>query len=277
MSSIAVVLGISFGVAAVGCAVPSRDAAWPKPLASEQELRSEDEARVVAQPVCVGARSWSAGALGDTVLYRTRRVGKKLAVGYFVYWSEERPWGSNSLSYTVIPALATDAVYSHFLYLFPGIKDALYGPGDIEGVQVLYEQREDGSLSVVSGHADNGNHTPVQLTQADLVDSKGRLILLSDVWSHQLGTPGAAAFVERTQQNLKCYAPSAIRPMTELVHRAPRARPARSSSWRRPSPARSSTDRAGPSPLLLTFGAKFFRPRPFTRSRESMNRSEIEP
>jgi hypothetical protein len=154
------------------------------------------------------------------VLYRTRRIGKKIAVGYFVYWSEERPWGSNVVSYTVLPALATDAVYSHFLYLFPGIKDALYGPGDVEGAQVVYEQREDGSLDVVSGRADDGNHMPVALSRADLLDSKGRVVLLTDVWSHQLGAHGGAAFADNAEHTLKCYQRSSLRPMTELVARA---------------------------------------------------------
>jgi len=204
-------------LAVAGCAVAPRDAAWPKPVLAEQ--RSDDDARVVQQPICVGARSWSAGALGDTVLYRTRRVGRKLAVGYFVYWSEERPWGSNVASYTVLPALATDAVYSHFLYLFPGLKDAMYGPGDIEGAQVVYEQREDGSLDVVGGRADDGNHAPVILSRSDLLDAHGRVVLLTDVWSHQLGSHGAAAFADRPGQVLKCYSKSALQPLTEVVAR----------------------------------------------------------
>jgi hypothetical protein len=205
--------------AVAGCAVAPRNAAWPEP-STAAEQRSEDEARVIEQPVCVGARSWSAGSLGDTVLYRTHRVGKKIAVGYFVYWSEERPWGSNTFSYMVVPALAMDAVYSHFLYVFPGIKDALYGSGDVEGVQVVYEQRDDGSLDVVGGRADDGNHTPVFLSRSDLLDSKGRVVLLTDVWSHQLGSRGAAQFAERSKQELKCYAKSSLRPMTEVVARA---------------------------------------------------------
>ena len=205
-------------LAVAGCAVAPHEAAWPKPIAAEQ--RSADDASVVEQPICVGARSWSAGTLGDTVLYRTHRVGGKLAVGYFVYWSEERPWGSNVVSYMVLPALATDAVYSHFLYLFPGIKDALYGPGDVEGVQVTYEQRDDGSLNVVGGRADDGSHAPVLLSRSDLLDSKGRVVLLTDVWSHQLGTHGAATFAEGSQQTLKCYSKSALRPLTEVVARA---------------------------------------------------------
>jgi hypothetical protein len=144
-------------------------------------------------------------------------VGTKITVGYFVYWSEERPWGSNVASYTVLPALATDAVYSHFLYLFPGLKDALYGPGDVEGVQVVYEQRADGSLDVVSGRADDGNHAPVLLSRSDLLDAQGRVVVLTDVWSHQLGTHGAAA--GSTKQSLKCYVSSSLRPLTEAVAR----------------------------------------------------------
>jgi len=201
-----------------GCAVAPREAAWPAPLASEQ--RSSDDAKVVEQPVCVGSRSWSAGALGDTVLFRTRRQGSRITVGYFVYWSEERPWGDNSLSYTVLPALAVDGVYSHFLFVFPGLKDALYGAGDVEGAQVSYEQRADGSLSVVSGRADDGNHGQVELSRADLLDAKGRVVLLSDVWSHQLGAHGAAQLADRSELQLKCYEKSSLRPMTELVARA---------------------------------------------------------
>lgn len=205
-------------LAVSGCAVAPREAAWPTPASSEQ--RSGDDARVVEQPVCVGARSWSAGSLGETVLFRTRRQGNRITVGYFVYWSEERPWGDNSLSYTVVPALAVDAVYSHFLYVFPGIKDALYGAGDIEGAQVTYEPRADGTFEVVSGRADDGNHSPVSLTRADLLDAKGRVVFLTDVWSHQLGAHGAASLADSSRLTLKCYEKSSLRPMTEAVARA---------------------------------------------------------
>jgi hypothetical protein len=214
-------------VALAGCAVPTRAASWPSSTHPEQAKAeqakpalSDDDARILAQPLCVGARSWSMGALGDTVLYRTRRVGRKLAVGYFVYWSEERPWGTNAVSYAVLPALAVDAVYSHFLWLFPGIKDAMYGPGDIEGAEVDYEQAEDGSLQVVDGRADDGNHTPVLLSREDLVDNKGRVVLLTDVWSHQLGAHGGGSFADAPGHELKCYAKSQLRPMTEQIARA---------------------------------------------------------
>lgn len=174
---------------------------------------------MVEQPLCVGARSWSAGALGETVLYRTRRIGRKIAVGYFIYWSEERPWGKNVISYTALPALAMDAVYSHFLYVFPGLKDAFYGPGDVEGVLVEFEEREDGKLEVVSGVADDGNHAPVQLSRADLLDSQGRVVLLTDVWSHQLGAHGGAKFADAPGAELKCYAKSTLQPLTDEIAR----------------------------------------------------------
>jgi len=207
--------------------VPTRAASWPSSVAPKQAQAeqvqpalSDDDAHIAAQSICVGARSWSMGSLGDTVLYRTRHVGRKLAVGYFVYWTEERPWGRNAVSYAVLPALAMDAVYSHFLWLFPGIKDAMYGPGDIEGAEVNYEQAEDGSLKVVDGRADDGNHTPVFLSRADLVDSKGRVVLLTDVWSHQLGAHGGASFADAPGHQLKCYAKAQLRPMTEQIARA---------------------------------------------------------
>src|SRR3954466_1791355 len=43
-------------------------------------------------PVCVAARSWSAGELGRSILYHYKREGRTMSVGYFVYWTTERPW-----------------------------------------------------------------------------------------------------------------------------------------------------------------------------------------
>jgi hypothetical protein len=204
-------------LALAGCSVTPREANWPKALTSEQ---TPEAARITSQPLCIGARSWSAGSLGKTVLYRTRQMGRKIDVGYFVYWSEERPWGPNVASYMVLPALAMDAVYSHFLWVFPGLKDALYGPGDVEGVLVEFEQAADGSLSVLGGLADDGNHTPVKLSREDLLDAKGRVVLLTDVWSHQLGAHGAARFANTPGNELKCFAQSSLQPLTDEVARA---------------------------------------------------------
>jgi len=242
-----------FALALAGCAVAPGEAAWPKPATTTAQ-RSADDARVAEQTVCVGARSWSAGALGETVLYRTRRVGKRIAVGYFVYWSEERPWGDNVASYTVLPALAVDGIYSHFLYVFPGLKDALYGSGDIEGVQVLYEQRPDGSLAVVSGRADDGNHAPVALSRSDLLDANGRVVLLTDVWSHQLGAHGAARFADHSGPELKCYVKSSLQPMTEPIARAFRLGNAREPL--RANPAWLAPEQAAPLPPVQQVASK---------------------
>ncbi|HEX3596135.1 MAG TPA: hypothetical protein VHU80_13585 [Polyangiaceae bacterium] len=177
---------------------------------------TEDAERIEKLPVCVGSRRWSAGKLGDTVLYREHRVGKRLEVGYFVYWSTERPWGQNVLSYTVVPALLIDATYSHFLWVLPGFKDVLHGAADVEGIRVELEDR-DGELRVVGGTADDGFHHGVQLSREDLVDSRGRIVLLTDVWSHQFGAHGGAAFAGARSTSLRCYEGATLRPMTKEI------------------------------------------------------------
>jgi len=195
--------------------------AAPSSSLSTAELAAldEDAARIEQQPVCVGSRRWSAGKLGDTILYRHRRVGRKLEVGYFVYWSTERPWGRNVLSYTVVPALLIDAAYSHFLWVLPGFKDVLHGAADVEGVRVELEER-DGVLDVVGGTADDGFHHGVKLSREDLVDSQGRIVLLTDVWSHQFGAHGGGAFAEDPRASLRCYRGPAVRPMTKDIAQA---------------------------------------------------------
>jgi hypothetical protein len=209
-------------------APPSPD--WPgAPLAGEDRTTTtvDADARAVESvPVCVGSRSWSAGELGKTVLYRTHRVGNTLYAGYFVYWTTERPWGTNALSYTLLPALATDAFYSHFLYVLPGAKDFVHGPGDVEGALVAFDVNADGTLTVKGGLADDGFHDAVRLSRDDLVDSKGRIVLMTDVWSHQLGSHGAAGFSNEAtlrgdfDDHLRCYGAGALRPLSAPVARA---------------------------------------------------------
>src|SRR5262249_31747551 len=146
-----------------------------------------DDTIVPDLPVCVASKSWAAGELGKSILYHARRDGKTLTVGYFVYWTTERPWGNNALSYSVLPALFIDAFYSHTFFLFPGVRDLMYGPGDIEGARVTYEQGDDGRWVPTSAVASNAFHTEVELAPEDFVDSDGRVLLMTDVWSHQLG------------------------------------------------------------------------------------------
>src|SRR5262245_28481078 len=85
---------------------------WPVPLAG-----ADSSDPVPDLPFCVASPTWSAGELGRSVLYRSERQGSTLTVGYFVYWTTERPWGKNALSYAVLPALLIDAFYSHLFFL----------------------------------------------------------------------------------------------------------------------------------------------------------------
>ena len=207
-----------------GCAaLPHPAPSWPARVASEpttRDVASDDDAsRIERKPVCVASRSWSSGSLGETILYRAHRVGRRLEVGYFVYWSTERPWGANLLSYTVVPALVIDATYSHFMWVLPGFKDVLHGAADVEGVRVELED-QGGELRVMGGSADDGFHHPVVLSRDDLVDSKGRLVLLTDVWSHQFGAHGGGAFATAQPESLRCYEGATVRPMTPEVAQA---------------------------------------------------------
>jgi hypothetical protein len=209
-------------VAVIGCsAIPREEPRWP--AAAPDPVRAaadvDDVTRIERLPVCVGSKRWSAGRLGDTVLYRYKRVGHRLEVGYFVYWSTERPWGDNVLSYTVVPALFIDLAYSHFFYLLPGMKDAMHGAADVEGVRVVLDD-SDGAFRVVGGTADDGMHGGVQLSPEDLMDSQGRIVLLTDVWSHQLGAHGGGAFADDASRALKCYDGASLRPMTKEVAHA---------------------------------------------------------
>jgi hypothetical protein len=225
-------IGAAFALSACLASAPS-ETQWPQPLSSAEGPRrgssgavgggggaGSDQARIEHQPVCLGASTWSAGELGETLLYQSRRVGQVLQVGYFAFWSTERPWGNNLLSYLVVPALLTDAFYSHFLYVFPGVKDAFSGRADVEGASVEFEPRADGSLNPLGGWADDGHHTPVRLSRDDLLDRAGRVVLLSDVWSHQLGAHGAARFSDDPRNRVRCYVDTTLRPMTDSVARS---------------------------------------------------------
>src|SRR4051812_31819992 len=77
---------------------------WPG-ASSAGAPRAVDLPSIHARPVCIATEGWSAGELGRTILYRYRREQNRLEVGYFVYWSTERPWGNNALTYALLPAL----------------------------------------------------------------------------------------------------------------------------------------------------------------------------
>jgi hypothetical protein len=177
-------------------------------------VTAEDDL-VQKQPLCVASSVRSAGSLGETVLYRFRRDGDTLYVGYFVYFSTERPWGDNALTHNVLPALAIDAFYSHFLFVLPGVQRVLYGPADIEGALVRY-RIEGERLVPEAAVADDEGHHPVRLAQDELGAPDGRVVLLTETWSHQLGAHDAV----RRAREVTCFDGARLAPLTEAVAQA---------------------------------------------------------
>lgn len=178
---------------------------------------ADDEALIRQQPICIGSSTWSWGTLGDVVLFTHVRHGNELRVGYFVYWNAERPWGTNALTYSLLPALAIDAVYSHFLFVLPGVRHMMYGAGDIEGAAVIYEQTASGTLTPQSGLADDYHHHAVTLSRADLAMTNGNVSLMTNFWSHQLGARGASAYAENPDSNVRCFSGPSLQPLTRGV------------------------------------------------------------
>jgi hypothetical protein len=187
---------------------------WALPIEAPRERshpKSESEL-IAAQPVCVASSVWSAGELGETLAYHFERRGNRLKVGYFAFWSSERPWGMNALSLGVAPALLVDGVYSHALFVLPGVRHVMYGAGDIEGAAVEYEISGD-KLVPLRAYADDETHDEVELSQAELWDAGGRVVLMSEAWSHQLGAKHAAQRLEGAADQ-RCFEGRALRPLT---------------------------------------------------------------
>jgi hypothetical protein len=207
-------LAVVTALTVLAACLPLNEPAWPEPLAPGEpataSVRAEalDDALVRAQPVCVLSTLDSAGELGRSLLVRHRREGDRLWVSYFAYWSSERPWGDEPF----LVSLAIDAVYSHFLFALPGLRHALYGPGDVEGVTVVYRVR-DGRLEIIEGYADDQYHRAVQLGPEDLGGSDNHTLLMTSWWSHQLGGRGAARAAGAAVSR-RCFVGSALVPLT---------------------------------------------------------------
>lgn len=154
------------------------------------------------------------------MLLRVRRDGAEMNIGAFVYWSTERPWGRNWLTYTLLPALAIDAVYTHSLFVLPGLQRAIYGAGDVEGVTITFRRRADGSWTPIAATADDAAHHDRVLGPEDFIADDGRLIFLTDVWSHQLSARGGRRFAREHGDRLTCYAGDALRSLDDETVRA---------------------------------------------------------
>lgn len=181
--------------------------------------RSATEVAIEAKPVCIGSSVESAGTLGDVLYYRaTTLPGGRVAVGYYAFFSEERPWGNNWLTWTVVPALAVDMVYSRALLVAPGLQRAMYGAGDVEGVSIVYDARPDGSLSFEQATADDRTeHSIVIPRERAFALDPEHPVFYSDIWSHQLGGSGAAS--RHDLAYLRCYEGDSIRPLPDAVAR----------------------------------------------------------
>lgn len=174
------------------------------------------------QTVCVGHTSAFDGQLGNTLAYRYRQEADGLRVSYFAYWTEESPWGHESVAWSLL----VDSLYSHLLFTLPGIQYALYGPGDIEGVSIRYHvaDRSGSSARLIprEGQAEDTNHEPVALGADELHGAEGATWLLTDGWSHQLGARNAAGWAKEQQAepsegNYRCFAGEQLVPLTERV------------------------------------------------------------
>lgn len=190
------------------------------PPPGPRATRSATQAAIEAKPVCIGSSVESAGSLGDVLYYRAAALPDgHVAVGYFAFFSEERPWGNNWLTWTVVPALAVDMVYSRALLVAPGIQRAMYGAGDVEGVSIVYAVNPDASLSFDHATADDRTEHPFVISRerAFALDP-GQPVFYSDIWSHQLGGTGAAS--RQNLAYLRCYEGDSIRPLPDDVGRA---------------------------------------------------------
>lgn len=203
-------------------ALPAIPAARPAP--------SVDQRIIEQQPVCVGSRVHSVGVLSDALFYRfVREDARSLTVGYYAFYSEERPWGNNWLTWLFLPALAVDMVYTRALLVFPGYQALRHGKGDVEGFRVHYRLRSDGSLEATHGYADDDSHNEVRLSADDLyaVDPR-RPTVYASTWTHHLGGRGVRSLDELASR--RCYGPGSLVPITAEIATdfriSSRARPA---------------------------------------------------
>lgn len=186
---------------------------WPSPReTAHAERASADAALVRAQPVCLLNSVPSAGELGPSLVVRHRRDGDRLWVSYFAYWSSERPWGDKPF----VVSLAIDAFYSHFMFFLPGLRHALYGPGDIEGATVVYRVAGD-RLEILEGYGDDEYHRPVHLAAGELTGSENQTLLMTTSWSHQLGGRDAARAARDGSASTRCFVGDELVPMTREI------------------------------------------------------------
>lgn len=214
-----VTLGVATALAVVGSACIQKGSLPPTVAMPIEAVApsSVEELAIEQREICVGSAVASAGDLADTLYYRaTVLPDGKLVVGYFAFFSDERPWGNNWLTWTVVPALALDMFYTRAMFVAPGLQRFMHGKGDVEGFRVVYDLRPDGTLEVDRAVADDGTHEPVQLARADVMAlDPNRPTFYSSVWSHQLG--GRGVHDRSSLSYVQCFGPGHIRPLTDQL------------------------------------------------------------
>jgi hypothetical protein len=191
------------------------DREWPGSSALATEAEPADQALIRAQRVCILNAQDSAGEIGKKLVFRSHRDGDRLSVAYFVHWSTERPWGDKPM----LMSLAIDSFYSHFFFVMPGLRHLMHGPGDVEGATVVYRV-VDGRLEALEGFADDESHDPVHLSAQDLTDAEQGTVLMTSVWSHQLGSHGAAqaaSLAAPGEVTRHCYQGQELVPLTSDI------------------------------------------------------------
>jgi hypothetical protein len=207
-------LVLAFLLGGTGCVQTN---GLPSTSPGEIEPSTIEQAAIEQQAICVGSSVASAGQLADTLYYRAAQLPNgKVVVGYFAFFSQERPWGNNWLTWTLLPAIAVDMFYSHGLFFGPGVQRAASGKGDVEGFRIVYDLHPDGTLRVESAVADDGTHGVVHLGAADVMrmDPK-KPTFYSDVWSHQLGARGVKKHSDLAY--VKCFGPGKLRPLPDAI------------------------------------------------------------
>ena len=180
-------------------------------------------AAIEAQPICIGSTVRSAGELGDALVYHAaERPDGRVEVGYYVFFSDERPWGNNWQSWSVLPALAIDLVYTRGFLVAPGVQRMKYGKADVEGFRVVYRRETGGRLTVERVFADDDGHQPTELRVENLlIDGRGdgdappAVTLSTNTWTHHLA--GRAVNVDELVYR-RCYRGVAVRPLDATIN-----------------------------------------------------------
>jgi hypothetical protein len=225
-------LAAALTIPVLACTGCTNYSVLPRPPGPRLEAASPWEAAIEKQEVCIGSTVKSAGKLADTLYYRWARTPDgQIAVGYFVFYSTERPWGNNWLTWTLLPALAVDTFYSHALLVAPGYQAMTKGKGDVEGVSLFYDVERDGSLKIDHALADDRREKDVTLSRDDLyaLDAR-RPVVYSETWSHQLGAKNARSLEDLAYE--RCYQGDHVRPLPDDV-----ARDFHVDGWGRAEPA----------------------------------------